>query len=135
MDNLSKTQIELLQELDEFGIIQKDEDSKFYPTRLAVMLSTIRSTKESFNEGTGAGYIILESNYRVYAYTTSNLQISILSLFTKLNYRLPNLVVGLITRDSIRSAFMKGISADQVIFLLGILLNSPDHSIHGTKCS
>lgn len=83
------------------------------------MLSTIRSTKESFNEGTGAGYIVLESNYRVYAYTNSNLQMSILSLFTKLNYRLPNLVVGLITRESIRSAFMKGISAEQVVFIVG----------------
>lgn len=33
------------------------------------------------------GYIIVETNYRVYAYTDSNLQVALLGLFTELIYR------------------------------------------------
>lgn len=34
-----------------------------------------------------AGYIVVETNYRVYAYTDSNLQVALLGLFTELLYR------------------------------------------------
>ena len=67
-------------------------------------------------------YIVVETNYRVYAYTDSSLQIALLGLFTeilyrwlcrgiilklkyKLVFRFPNLCVGVITRDSCRQAF------------------------------
>lgn len=33
------------------------------------------------------GYIVVETNYRVYAYTESNLQVALLGLFTELLYR------------------------------------------------
>jgi hypothetical protein len=83
--------------------------------------------KEVKNEGTGAAFIVLEPNYRIYAYTNSNLRISILSLFAKFNYRLPNLVAGVITRESFRIALSKGITAEQVVmdfksFLVDIVL-------------
>eukprot|EP01133_Synstelium_polycarpum_P013221 gene13221-15532_t len=61
------------------------------------------------------GYIVLETNFRLYAYTSSTLQISLLSLFVKLLYKLPNLTVGILTRESIRTAFLHGITADQII--------------------
>ena len=35
-----------------------------------------------------AGYIIVETNYRVYAYTDSSLQVALLALFSDLMYRL-----------------------------------------------
>ena len=60
------------------------------------------------------GYIIVETNYKVYAYTSSELQIALLSLFVHLQYRLPNLAVGLVTRESVRSALINGITAEQV---------------------
>lgn len=61
------------------------------------------------------GYIVVETNYRVYAYTDSNLQVALLGLFTELLYRFPNLVVGMLTRDSIRQALRGGITANQII--------------------
>jgi transcription initiation factor TFIIH subunit 4 len=64
------------------------------------------------------GYIIVETNYRVYAYTESKLHISLLALFTELLYRFPNLTVGVITRDSIRQALRGGITARQIISYL-----------------
>ena len=32
-------------------------------------------------------YIVVETNYRIYAYTDSNLQIALLGLFTEILYR------------------------------------------------
>jgi transcription initiation factor TFIIH subunit 4 len=64
------------------------------------------------------GYIIVETNYRIYAYTDSKLQISLLALFTELLYRFPNVTVGVITRDSIRQALRGGITARQIISYL-----------------
>eukprot|EP01116_Phalansterium_solitarium_P017100 TRINITY_DN412_c2_g1_i2.p1 TRINITY_DN412_c2_g1~~TRINITY_DN412_c2_g1_i2.p1 ORF type:complete len:478 (+),score=224.35 TRINITY_DN412_c2_g1_i2:1174-2607(+) len=64
------------------------------------------------------GFIIVESSYRLYAYTSSELHIALLGLFVRLTYRLPNVVVGVITRDSIRAAIKTGISADQIIEFL-----------------
>ena len=64
------------------------------------------------------GYIILETNYRLYAYTNSPLQIAILNLFVSLKSRFENLVQGVITRDSVRNALSNGISADQIIYFI-----------------
>lgn len=50
------------------------------------------------------GFLIVETNFRVFAYTNSDLQIAILSTFTELNCRFENLSIGLITRDSVRRA-------------------------------
>ncbi len=49
-------------------------------------------------------------------FSDSQLQISLLALFSELNCKFSNLVVGLITRDSIREAFQMGITAQQVFF-------------------
>lgn len=61
---------------------------------------------------------MVETNYRVYAYTDSNLQVALLALFTELLYRFPNLVVGVLTRDSVRQALRGGITAEQIISYL-----------------
>lgn len=42
------------------------------------------------------------------------LQTAVLNLFVTLKYRFPNLVVGTITRDSVKKALQSGISSDQV---------------------
>lgn len=117
------------------NVTLKASSRRFSPTRLA---TTLNSSSPSLPTGTGAasssqqGFIVLETNYRVYAYTgmlffTSNigfpnpdggldnpLQTAVLNLFVSLKYRFPNLVVGSITRDSVRRALSNGISADQV---------------------
>lgn len=67
--------------------------------------------------GTTKG-IIVETNYRIYAYTSSPLQIAVLALFCQLNMRFPNMVSGRLTRDSIRQAIGFGITADQIISYL-----------------
>jgi transcription initiation factor TFIIH subunit 4 len=122
---LSATQLQMLEDLAEFGIIYRSSKTSttFYPTRLAVTLTSdagafAQSTTKQSDIGGGSNsknFIILETNYRLYAYTNSLLQIAILSLFTRLRTRFPNLVSGKITRHSIGKAIELGITSSQVI--------------------
>lgn len=64
------------------------------------------------------GFILIETNYRIYAYTQSPLQIAILSLFISMQTRFPNMVVGTITRDSVREALVRGITAEQALIVI-----------------
>jgi len=118
-EGLSDTQQRLLNDLREFGLVwqRKSSSRRFYPTRLATTLAT-GGNRESLAENVNSGFIVLESNYRLYAYTSSELKISILSLFVGLRYRLPNVVVGSISRENIRAALMSGITAEQIISYL-----------------
>ena len=120
-DTLTVTQRRMLEDLNDFGIVHQDSSQapSFYPTRLATMLTSDASAlHSSFTGDENSGYIIVETNYRVYAYTTSPLQINILGLFTRLKTRFPNLIAGKITRASTRRAVDMGITADQIISYL-----------------
>lgn len=113
----------------------------FYPTRLATTLTSSSSTalatasstlgsslqpnslsnqaaNTSGNPGAGSGFIVIETNYRLYAYTSSALQIALLSLFINLRSRHPNLVTGKLTKSSVQRAINIGITADQIISYL-----------------
>ncbi|KAJ3982165.1 transcription factor Tfb2-domain-containing protein [Lentinula detonsa] len=122
-ENLSQTQKAMLDDLRDYGLIwqRKASSRRFSPTRLA---TTLTSSSPSLPTSTGTasssqqGFIVLETNYRVYAYTDNPLQTAVLNLFVSLKYRFPNLVVGSITRDSVRRALNNGISAEQIISYL-----------------
>ena len=47
-------------------------------------------------------HLVVESNYRVYAYDHTALVLDVLTLFTEIKYCLPNLAVCLLTRESVR---------------------------------
>ena len=126
---LTESQKQMLSHLVDFGLIYipSSTSTQFFPTRLATTLtsdaSALRSVSAGFDAAltaaTGSkGFIIIETNYRLYAYTSSPLQIAVLSLFTKLSTRYPNMVSGRITRDSIRQAISHGITSDQIISYL-----------------
>lgn len=128
VETLPVAQKRLVNELAELGVVYL-HNNVFYAT---VELSNEQlglyepdtSTTPSSNSATSLlapqklsaqGFIIMETNYRVYAYTSSPLQISILALFCSLKARFANLVVGRLTRHSARKALQSGISADQII--------------------
>lgn len=115
--SLSAAQIQLVKDLRQFGLIymRKEISSRYVPTRLAVNLMSGVWDKFADEVSGTKSYIIVETNYKVYAYTSSELQIALLSLFVHLQYRLPNLAVGLVTRESVRSALINGITAEQII--------------------
>lgn len=65
----------------------------FCPTGLAASLCGGQTVLGLSGELAG-GHIIVETNYRVYAYTSSPIQIAILELFCKTEAIMPNLFVG-----------------------------------------
>ncbi|KAJ3028046.1 UNVERIFIED_CONTAM: RNA polymerase II transcription factor B 52 kDa subunit, partial [Siphonaria sp. JEL0065] len=113
VDVLTDTQKQMLDDLKHFGLVyqRKKKSSRFYPTRLATSLT---SGAASSGDTGDSGYIIVETNFKVYAYTTSPLQIAVLSLFLSLKARFSNMVIGVLTRDSVRQAYDNGISAHQI---------------------
>lgn len=128
---LSPTQLQMLEDLSAFGIVYRSsKDARtFYPTRLAVTLTSdtgALSTSDplksspvgSSRPNANKGFIIVETNYRLYAYTSSLLQIAVLSLFTKLTTRFPNLVSGKLTKESTTRAVKLGISSTQIVAYL-----------------
>lgn len=126
---LSPTQVQMLYDLSDLGIVYcpPDDKSRYYPTRLATTLTSdagaiiepsVSATNVEGVESGGKGYIILETNHRLYAYTNSQLQIQILGLFAKLHSRFPNLVSGQLTKHSINRAILQGITSDQIIAYL-----------------
>ena len=54
----------------------------------------------------------------MYAYTSSALQAAILRLFARCECVLPNLFVGVLTRESVTGALSCGLSADQIVDFL-----------------
>ncbi|SCN63628.1 RNA polymerase II transcription factor B subunit 2, putative [Plasmodium chabaudi chabaudi] len=62
--------------------------------------------------------LIIQSNFKVYLYTSSILKINILSHLCELQARTPNMVVGILTRRSVLNAYNSDITADQIIKFL-----------------
>uniref|UniRef100_A0A915N5S6 General transcription factor IIH subunit 4 n=1 Tax=Meloidogyne javanica TaxID=6303 RepID=A0A915N5S6_MELJA len=108
-----------LMTLREIGLIfiRKRKDGWFLLTPLLVEITReignggeiVENSLE--NKGGGGqnknGFLIVETNYRIYAYTNSTLQLAIISTFAEIIYRFPNVSIGLLSRDSIRRALQQ----------------------------
>jgi transcription initiation factor TFIIH subunit 4 len=137
--NLTPTQLQMLEDLSDFGLVYRPSpsSSQYYPTRLATTLTSDspalpnNSTPTASSSGpqpeSGAnpaqgsdekGYIIVETNYRLYAYTSSPLLISIISLFADLKTRYPNLITAKLGKRSVQTAIAMGITSEQIISYL-----------------
>ncbi|KAI1111451.1 transcription factor Tfb2 [Nemania sp. NC0429] len=79
--------------------------------------------------GQDTSSIILETNFRLYAYVNSPLQIAVLALFVDLKYRFRGLVSGVLTRASIRRAVDMGITSDQIISYLATHAHEQMHRV------
>ncbi|KEF62547.1 uncharacterized protein A1O9_00520 [Exophiala aquamarina CBS 119918] len=133
---LDETQQRCLSDLISLGIVYQPLGADgtpvdyFYPTRLAATLtsdsnptlsaanSAVGSSLSSSGGNATRGFIIVETNYRVYAYTSSPLQIALLQLFVNLRSRHPNLVTGKMSKASVQRAVQAGITAEQIISYL-----------------
>ncbi|KAJ7516856.1 hypothetical protein O6H91_21G001600 [Diphasiastrum complanatum] len=119
MNTLTGMQQKAVEELAILGLARVQQGMKdrwFIPTKLAASLSTNLSESSSWQPT--EGFVVVETNFRVYGYTSSKLQTETLRLFVRLEYQLPNLVVGSLTKESINSAFASGINAEQIISFL-----------------
>ncbi|XP_068034506.1 general transcription factor IIH subunit 4 [Anomalospiza imberbis] len=120
VEGMSESLLTFLQHLREFGLVfqRKRKSRRFYPTRLAIALASGTAGTSLGTEPDGHGFVLVETNYRIYAYTDSELQVALIALFSELLYRFPNLVVAQVTRDSVQAAIANGITAEQIIHFL-----------------
>ncbi|XP_027080328.2 general transcription and DNA repair factor IIH subunit TFB2-like isoform X2 [Coffea arabica] len=117
INTLSDIQRTIIRDLADLGLVklqQGRKESWFIPTKLATNLSISLSDTSSRKQG----YVVVETNFRMYAYSTSKLHCEILRLFARVEYQLPNLIVGAITKESLYKAFQNGITAEQIISFL-----------------
>ena len=86
------------------------------PPAAAAAPSLLVSLPPTATSATSAdGHVVVETNFRVYAYTTSPSRRAALSLFASIERVLPNLVVAAVTRSSCLSALDAGVSAEQIV--------------------
>ncbi|XP_065879040.1 general transcription and DNA repair factor IIH subunit TFB2 [Euphorbia lathyris] len=114
MNTLTEVQRTTIKDLGDLGLVklqQGRKESWFIPTQLATNLSVSLTDSSSRKQG----FVMVETNFRLYAYSTSKLHSEILRLFARVEYQLPNLIVGAITKESLYNAFENGITADQII--------------------
>ncbi|XP_076955519.1 general transcription and DNA repair factor IIH subunit TFB2-like [Bidens hawaiensis] len=114
LDDIQRTTVKDLADLGLIKLQQGRKDSWFIPTKLATNLSISLSDASSRKQG----YVVVETNFRLYAYSTSKLHCEILRLFARVEYQLPNLIVGSITKENLYKAFQNGITADQIVSFL-----------------
>ncbi|WVQ84370.1 hypothetical protein IAT38_006522 [Cryptococcus sp. DSM 104549] len=128
-----------LDDLAQYGFIYKPapDSDQFYPTHLATSLCSGDPSSIQSQTADEKRFLILETNYKIYAYTSNELEIAILNLFVDIRIRYPNLVVGKLDRQNVKAAMEKGISATQIIAYLSShahpqMYNSPPPLLHPT---
>lgn len=117
IDTLTEEQRYAIKDLADLGLVklqQGRKDSWFIPTKLATNLSMSLADSSSRKQG----FVVVETNFRMYAYSSSKLHCEILRLFSRIEYQLPNLIVGAITKESLYNAFKNGITAQQIVTFL-----------------
>ncbi|TYK13130.1 RNA polymerase II transcription factor B subunit 2 [Cucumis melo var. makuwa] len=117
IDTLSDEQRYAIKDLADLGLVklqQGRKESWFIPTKLATNLSMSLADSSSRKQG----FVVVETNFRMYAYSSSKLHCEILRLFSRIEYQLPNLIVGAITKESLYNAFKNGITAEQIVTFL-----------------
>lgn len=128
-DNLTKIQRKHLSSLEDYGLVVVLAQG-FIPTGLSSLLSSSGDSSVSLDKT--EGFLVIETNYKVYAYTgkpacsylvisyhiDSPLQFSILSLFMKVKTRFPNMIYAVLQQESVHEALKRGITASQIIKFL-----------------
>ena len=128
---------EQLSFLSEFGIIwekhyEQKNETKYFCTPL------IKSIFEDINlisplseiENNNGNFLIVETDFNVYAYTKNNLDIQIFELLFEEKYKFDGFIVGSITREKIRNILKRDIK----IFTILEYLSNHSHPNSNYKC-
>uniref|UniRef100_H3AK09 General transcription factor IIH subunit 4 n=1 Tax=Latimeria chalumnae TaxID=7897 RepID=H3AK09_LATCH len=121
VEGMGDSLLTFLQHLREFGLVfqRKRKSRRYYPTRLAINLASgVSGVLGGTSDAHSQGFVVVETNYRIYAYTESELQIALIALFSEMLYRFPNMVVAQLSRESVQQAIANGITAEQIIHFL-----------------
>jgi transcription initiation factor TFIIH subunit 4 len=136
---LTKVQKDLICEFSHFGIIymKSTSDHSFYPTRTSVNMifqkekiyagniDKEKKNNDISNINKEKLSIIVQTNNQVIAYVSSELHLSMLKLFVDITLRMPNMAVGIFSKEKIKDSYKMGISSSQILDFL----NSHAHSL------
>ncbi|XP_057950091.1 general transcription and DNA repair factor IIH subunit TFB2 [Malania oleifera] len=117
VNTLTEVQRNTIKDLADLGLVKLQQGRKetwFIPTKLVTNLSMSLTDSSSRKQG----FVVIETNFRMYAYSSSKLHCEILRLFSRIEYQLPNLIVGAVTKESLYNAFENGITSEQIISFL-----------------
>ncbi|MBN3321746.1 TF2H4 factor, partial [Atractosteus spatula] len=80
VEGMSDSLLTFLQHLREFGLVfqRKRKSRRYYPTRLAITLAS--GVTATAVDAHSSGFIVVETNYRVYAYTGQPVEGALMSL-------------------------------------------------------
>lgn len=106
----------LMTALMHLGFIAQDSVTNMLATAMCTILAQPRPAVGH----TSQGQIIVETNFKMYAYPQDDLQPAILALFARIHDHLPGLIYASLTQESVKAALAKGITADQIIAYLTI---------------
>ncbi|EDO07156.1 Transcription factor Tfb2 family protein [Babesia bovis T2Bo] len=122
LDNPTLSQQRILRFLIELGLVYADSDgSKIYVTNLSFLVDVKHANLVEEHQismsvcGNKGSKMVVQSNFKIYAYIPSALQMNVLNHICELQAKTPNLVIGVLTRSSLQTAFKSGITADQLI--------------------
>ncbi|KAI6203442.1 General transcription factor IIH subunit 4 [Aphelenchoides besseyi] len=109
-DNWNDTINSFLVHLRELSLVFIRKRKDGLVTSFSSLLISLVAT-DSIREGLievrrDKGFLVTETNYRLYAYTNSELHLSVLATFTEPHCRFPNFVVVHMTRESVRRALI-----------------------------
>ena len=111
-----------LEHLSAFGVINSKKDSKnpsklkYYVTPLIKCL--FEDMESILVSQENSKFLFVETNFKIYAYTSNELEIKILEFLFEIEYIFKEFIVGYITRNSIRRVLKRGVNA---IFILDYL--------------
>lgn len=85
--------------------------------RMSFILNNIDlfDNNDNLTDNNKEKYLILETNFKIYAYTAQSYEKSVLSLFSKTICTFPNMIKACLDEESIVKAFNRGITAKQII--------------------
>jgi len=110
-------QKEIINDLFLIGLIWKKthESNEFFITPL--LSNFLFEKPHTFNTESNLN-LIVETNFKIYAYSNSPFHTDLLNHFALIEYKLPNLIVASLTQKTIKNAFQKGIRREQIVKFL-----------------
>ena len=79
----------------------------------------------------GSLNIIVETNFRLYAYTDSEVHQQLISHFAHIEYKLPNLLIASLREENVKNAFkFKQIKKEQIINFLSKNIHPAQKALH-----
>lgn len=107
-----------LKYLRNFGVIRAKKDNqnnktKYYVTPLIKCL--FEDMNNDIEQHENSQFLIVETNFKIYAYTKNEFEINVLEFLFEIEYSFPEFIVGYITRSSIRQVLKKGVSSHVIL--------------------